>query len=270
MGNAYSEMKWPFDDMPRKYFKKNFDVNSYYGMLISNPVAKGKMFEIMSHIILQKKILNGEALHIFIEKEELFNFIIGLDIIDKNFVLNFINENKDNSELENYITFSELPEVQIYGCPIVVHHKNNSFNSFQYYIISFGGGGRDNDFVVFFYEKIGGYAKSSVGIDTTNPEIKLLYNLLFYIDAFRDYLIDAPPGDMKIINHYKGDGKYLLKTHPSLLEPGYTTPHFRRGHFRYLTSEHFIKKRFQTVFVRSSFIHGDAKTVIGINNDSIN
>jgi len=38
--------------------------------------------------------------------------------------------------------------------------------------------------------------------------------------------------------------------------------HFRRGHFRVLKSERFVNKRWQSVFVRQTFVGGEAKTVL--------
>lgn len=40
------------------------------------------------------------------------------------------------------------------------------------------------------------------------------------------------------------------------------SPHLRSGHFRYLGSEYFSKKRGRTIFVKSSFVKGHAKTII--------
>jgi hypothetical protein len=44
------------------------------------------------------------------------------------------------------------------------------------------------------------------------------------------------------------------------------SPHFRSGHFRLLSSDRFINKRGQIVFVKSSFVKGHAITV-GVDND---
>lgn len=42
---------------------------------------------------------------------------------------------------------------------------------------------------------------------------------------------------------------------------GTVTPHYRIGHFRLLSSERYVNKQGQTVFVRPCFVKGVAETV---------
>jgi hypothetical protein len=91
----------------------------------------------------------------------------------------------------------------------------------------------------------------------------ILCNLLMYINAFPEFVIDGPP---ELICGTHGGGRNTrVSGSPdieSVHERSKSSPHMRRGHFRVLRSEKFTKKRFQAVFVRPSMVRGKASTVI--------
>jgi hypothetical protein len=106
-------------------------------------------------------------------------------------------------------------------------------------------------------------------INNDSEMIRIVLNLIFYMSAFPEYVTDKPPQDMceksninnsKTISLSKDIADYLHETRD-------IAPHLRRGHFRYLGSEHFTKKKGQTIFVKSSFVKGQAKTILdgGLN-----
>jgi hypothetical protein len=276
MGKIYSNIKWP-DSVPSKKMIKNININYFLDLIIKKMVKdkeeqgiKQNMINIKisdiviqsSHYLLYKHIIDGEAMHIFIESEELFNWLYNLEIKDDSLVLDFINNKKIISPLNDYIKHKN--DV-LYNLSIIIHHKNIEYESFKFFIVTKGNS--KSYFILHEEDKlINKYYFYDSHEDNNNlilpKSLNLIFNLLFYISAFSDNLIDSPPSDIYISDHYKGNNKYLLKTHPTLLEHGYTSPHFRRGHFRYLQNERYKEKRFHTVFVKSSFIHGDAKTVI--------
>lgn len=90
--------------------------------------------------------------------------------------------------------------------------------------------------------------------------VALIINFLLYIQAFPQYVVDGAP-DGQEINYTKHSCK-IITTASAIIERGSKTPHFRRGHFRLLSSERFVNKRGQIVFVHSSFVGGSAKTVL--------
>lgn len=90
-------------------------------------------------------------------------------------------------------------------------------------------------------------------------------NLIFYMSAFPENILDRPPDEVidklnkdnsKTITLSKDIENYLHETRD-------VSPHLRRGHFKYLSSERYVNKRGQTIFVRPTFVKGEAKTVIG-------
>ncbi len=98
--------------------------------------------------------------------------------------------------------------------------------------------------------------------EPTKNMFHIVVNFLLYMKCFPESIVDAPPDDVKKQYAPYISRCFTIKTDESLIDRAGVTPHFRRGHFRVLRSEVFKKKRFQTVFVRSSFVKGHAKTVL--------
>jgi hypothetical protein len=97
-----------------------------------------------------------------------------------------------------------------------------------------------------------------------NKIIKLILNMFFYMSAFPENVLNKPPdvvcdklniNNSKTISMSKEIAEYLHENRD-------VSPHLRRGHFRYLGSDHYTKKRGQTIFVKSSFVKGHAVTVV--------
>lgn len=94
--------------------------------------------------------------------------------------------------------------------------------------------------------------------------LRLALNLIFYMSAFPENVLNKPPdvvcdklniNNSKTISMSKEIAEYLHENRD-------VSPHLRRGHFRYLGSEHYTKKRGKTIFVKPSFVKGHAVTVV--------
>ena len=91
---------------------------------------------------------------------------------------------------------------------------------------------------------------------------KVIANLALYIDAFPECVRDGPPE--LVVGSVVGQGSTQIGGHQSIRESmahGNVSPHMRRGHFRFLQSERYTSKRFQTVFVKPSMVKSSAETV---------
>ncbi|OQC27563.1 MAG: hypothetical protein BWX70_02183 [Verrucomicrobia bacterium ADurb.Bin070] len=107
--------------------------------------------------------------------------------------------------------------------------------------------------------------KDNTGInwcDSAMSMVKTIYGLALYLDAFPETAKKATRDDVKDIAHYDGS-VFTVAANESAREDAERSisPHFRRGHFRMLTSEVFKRKRGQVVFVRGSFVRGHALDV---------
>lgn len=94
--------------------------------------------------------------------------------------------------------------------------------------------------------------------------IRIVLNMLFYMDAFPDKILDSPP-DECIDKLNCNNSKTITMSdeiRDYLHENRDISPHLRRGHFRYLASDFYKNKKGQTIFVKSSFVKGHAKTII--------
>ena len=93
---------------------------------------------------------------------------------------------------------------------------------------------------------------------------RILLNMFLYIDAFPDAIKKGPPP----VNISK-DKRYLshttigcAKAIEGLFSGRSISAHLRRGHFRFLQSPRYKKKRYQTVYVHPSMVKGNADHII--------
>jgi hypothetical protein len=92
---------------------------------------------------------------------------------------------------------------------------------------------------------------------------KLLFGLSLYMDAFPDAVVPAADGEVHHIKYYKGP-RHVVSRSPVMEheERQARSPHWRRGHFRVLHSPKFVHKRGQTVFIRGTFVRGQAFDIL--------
>lgn len=105
--------------------------------------------------------------------------------------------------------------------------------------------------------------------ETPPDDLKLLLNLIYYVLAFPDALVDGKPKRAEPDAEHAKAGKYTLHTDSRVIEheegeKQHRVTHFRRGHFRHLSSDYYKHKKGQVVFIHAALIKGTAaKTVIG-------
>ena len=94
-----------------------------------------------------------------------------------------------------------------------------------------------------------------------NPDLpKLICGLSLYMSAFPEYIQTAD--DIKHIKRYKGASFTLSRSSVMVDEiKNSLSPHFRRGHFRLLSSDRYKNKKGQVVFIKGCFVRGKAYSV---------
>lgn len=91
----------------------------------------------------------------------------------------------------------------------------------------------------------------------------LVFGLSLYMDAFPDVVVEAGTESIHQINHYDGARRVICRNEIVDEEHLHSvSPHWRRGHFRLLSSERFVHKKGQTVYVRGTFVKGMAYDVL--------
>ncbi len=94
----------------------------------------------------------------------------------------------------------------------------------------------------------------------TKQDLNFVINTFLYMQAFPEMIQDGAPKGQPI--EYSFNKSKIIKTSSHIIDAGGITPHFRRGHFRLLTSNFYTKKKGQVIFIRSTFVGGKAKTII--------
>lgn len=93
--------------------------------------------------------------------------------------------------------------------------------------------------------------------------LKFILGFNLYIQAFPESVKPANIGEVKNPSMYSGRSIRVKKSDVMMEENRNTiSPHFRRGHFRLLSSDRYKEKR--SVFVRGTFVKGSAKKVENI------
>jgi hypothetical protein len=127
-----------------------------------------------------------------------------------------------------------------------------------------------NDDKIYLYILKGKYHPviwSSIGGESSNdPEINrckaVVSSALAYIQCFPDMVKNGIPDDLKHENYYRKSICKSIGMHHSLIEHAGPCPHYRIGHFRLLSSDKFVHKKGQVIFVHGTFVKGKALTVL--------
>lgn len=99
----------------------------------------------------------------------------------------------------------------------------------------------------------------------TITHVRLLNALGLYLACFPEMLRAGPPDDVKHPSHHQYAVSKTVGISPKVLEHterGEVSAHFRKGHFRTLRSERFTHKRWKAVFVKATFVKGEALTIL--------
>lgn len=103
------------------------------------------------------------------------------------------------------------------------------------------------------------------GWDSKDGEIlscqALVSSALAYIQCFPGMIKDGIPDDLKHQNYYRRTICKSIGMHTSLIHHDGPCPHYRVGHFRFLSSDKFVHKKGQIIFVHATFVKGKALTV---------
>jgi hypothetical protein len=99
--------------------------------------------------------------------------------------------------------------------------------------------------------------------DNARWQARLVFGLSLYMDAFPDAVVAADDSNVKHVGHYTG-ARHMVSRNEIVDEEHRhsVSPHWRRGHFRLLSSVKFVRKQGQTVYVRGTFVKGEAFAVM--------
>lgn len=224
--------------------------------------------------------LNKKLPHVFIEDRNLMGFLKDIEIKDTDIVKGFITENDApyiSNELSrdwdglNWNKLFEMASIAGINTSFYALHSPDE----SYLIASVRdsyANGRSTRLIVFNDSKdyslvlFDGNEASYINKD---PMTKLGVNFLAYINAFPECLTEGVPQNISKKSKAGYQNARVLKTSSHVLEIGnkiqnesnIITPHFRKGHFRYLRDDRFVNKKGQIVFVKASMVRGHAQSL---------
>jgi hypothetical protein len=139
----------------------------------------------------------------------------------------------------NYIAFSDANSFQ----DILLHKE--AINSLENGIVGIGNEIIKDNYALKMYEYF-----------------RVIINLIFYMNAYPENVIDGVP-QKAIIDEkvFTNKNRITVLKNIELLKKQETSPHLRRGHFRTFTSDFYVNKKGETIWIEPMFIKGEAKTV---------
>jgi len=92
---------------------------------------------------------------------------------------------------------------------------------------------------------------------------KFVFGLSLYMDAFPETVVPSSTEDVSEIRHYRGTHHSIGANEIARKEcQNMISPHFRRGHWRLLSSPHFVRKQGQTIYIEGCYVKGKAFDVL--------
>lgn len=95
---------------------------------------------------------------------------------------------------------------------------------------------------------------------------RMISGLGLYMGAFPEQVKDGIPENAKRYGTLHGRARTIGIAEQVVTREG-ATPHYRVGHFRLLSAERYVHMKGQVVFVHGCFVKGQAKTVLGTEDD---
>lgn len=240
--------------------------------------ANGNSLQIEWQLEFLEDDMIGKILHIFLKTNNLKTFLINTQIKDYNNFIQFVTDNGEYKDFTNASTGKKLLAADFKICL----HVPNETSGYSYNlsvdenqkirIILLHKGlvitmDKEKD-KPFLFEN-----PKTVEESEDYESWKLILNLIYYMNAFPECVFDGVPKGFRFENGFKNK-KIQLSLSDKIIEKTIKSndgreivPHFRVGHFRYLRSEYFTKKRGQVIFIDTCFVKGkNVKTIIEKGN----
>ena len=211
--------------------------------------------------------INGKCIHYFFTGNDIYNWLKNCAAPLTDDMTQIILRSKDNSRWKS--------------SPFMFHFPGGGSMA---YLCSWGYGGvniqtgsltKENTLFILrgknfspMYIKPGGLLKNETDSEFIE-HVSVVSSALAYVQCFPDMVKVGIPEDLKHQNYYKNQSCKSIGMHESLICRDGPTPHYRVGHFRFLQSERFTKKRGQIIFIHGVFVKGQAATVLSPDQEVI-
>lgn len=260
----------------QKKLTPNFTDDQIFALLRQNIIAAPiGVFEtpesrdiIISGLEMWRKDSRGELLHIFFLDKQLRDFLGKTSLSDLEGIKKFLYENGQSTDVlhlysneqSNYPVYRfalHLPyEVEGYAFSLSLVNDG----SMELYYSLGENGGRMSD---KFYADVN---KKTDQVSLTHSNMfRLAINTIAYMNCFPECVADGVPNNIfeKSVDKSRKNFTFQLSDKVRDIDNKQLSkiPHFRKGHFRCLQSDHFVNKKGQIVFIAETMVKGKAKTV---------
>jgi hypothetical protein len=238
-----------------------------------------KKYRDMDHIRKMKKLIKKE--HFFIENENVLDFVESSHVRD------------DDMKAIQYVILNQIPQNNLLSSPsdetythdvwrVVFHLPNRKWylsvcvnkhimigENYHYDVMHIDVTEYKNRFLPkieindsgAYYREEDGTSKRPININDY-PQVKIVLNSILYMDAFPESVKEGVPNLSVRLPHSNKAKTIAMSDSLRTVYSGNIMPHMRRGHFRFLKSDHYKNKRFQTVYVKPTMVKGSASTLV--------
>lgn len=265
--------------------KKNWG-NEHFIETVNKAIEKNDKATLRNIALMKVLCFPANLTHIFITSENIIDFISkqSVEIKDLDTALNIVKTwvEKEINVLECEKSF-DVNKNEFINNELVAHRKDfyiHFVNRKHSIFVSMQSS--EKELSIFYDTSIGekiklpnkiyGYEQYQGWINAldkekviTDEEIysRQIINTILYMDAFQECVKEGPP-PIICETTYK---KCTIITESDKLKETYSngiTPHMRRGHFRFLKSDVFKNKRWQTIYISPTMVKGTAKHVVEV------
>lgn len=239
--------------------------------------ANGRKVQCEWQLQLLEDDMNGNILHVFLKTKKLKEFLINTPVKDYDNFLQFLI---DNGSLKDFTNLNTGKDLLCSVYEICLHIPDEEYGYTYRLTVDEETKIRivllhDNLVITMDKEKDKPCTLENAKTFEEQEDFnswKLIINLIYYMKAFPECVIDGLPKGCKLDFSFKNK-KIQLGISEKIVEKTIKSddgreiiPHFRSGHFRYLGSDYFTKKKGQVIFIDSCFVKGkNAKTVLQNN-----
>jgi hypothetical protein len=282
--------------MRSRDFLKDYD-QLFFNLMYryDNSAVSDELIQCANVYGIEKSILTDSNIrHFFIETTELFDFLSSCSIRKNPQVISFIKENgltddinlsKGAPQLLKRIGDYNKEHIATIEYTGVIHHMDSRYPSIKFMLQFYENPieGKEpfvtliiDDGALFDLVKIvdGELTASDGGTDKRDVYRRVVWNLLMYTFCFSENTVVGFPTGLNRDEIFQA--KLTQKNSTTLTireefldkETRVISPHVRGGYFKTLTSEFFVHKRGQIIYVNPTFIVGKSATTV-IENDEI-
>jgi hypothetical protein len=254
------------------YLKLKKDINTNYSTRVVPDGNKSELLGTELWYLDYKK----ELTHLFFIDKGLKDFLIETNISDLRSIKRFLNEHGIEKQV-TIIKTRDIEDYTFYDFAIHVPHEKDGYafslglDQNQKITLLFCKG--DNLTVIpeDHYSQIN-KAADKLNVFNANT-FRLAINTIAYMNCFPECVADGVPlnvpDDYNSINTKQVTLSDKVFDHPlNKINGKMTTPHYRKGFFKYLGSDFYTHKKGQIVFVHETMVNGKAKTIYLTDNTS--